>query len=477
MLRILAVLLFIGGLAGCDADKNIPPSKSTFDRTPDQGILAVVNAIPDAPQLTVNYFGSRGTRQSRPLGYGEGFAVATIISTYTMEIGYADANGASQTVLSLDGSDSIELREDDHFILVLTGSLAAPEIVRIDNREYLFGVVFENPADVTGDPEVHFAHFSPGEAPLDFFLSDAGTALADDTPAATLAFAESSSLRVVPAGTNYRLRITPQGDRDTILYDSGTFPIPTTTRRLHAVFTDFGPGGNRVRARFLASTLLDYPSDARPSELRVAHLVADVDAIDVYLGDTAGVPIRAGLGVNAVSPFDDEPPFSGELIVTPAGVTTPIVFQGQLSLLGGTSHTLLLGGLQTDPDDATRSRISAALVIEDIRPLSGLVPVRAFNGGGTAGTLSVHLLEPGQIFSASSAQFPALQLGSTNVATFPLGERDLVITSGSPASIVFGPERIELLADNYYLLGIADTAGGGPPFGVELVATPLTRTP
>ncbi|MBX3706377.1 MAG: DUF4397 domain-containing protein [Pseudomonadales bacterium] len=477
MLRFLAVLLMLGGLAACDGDKNVPPSKSTFDRTPDQGILAVVNAIPDAPNLIVNYAGSRGTRQSRALAYGEGFAVATIISTYTMEIGYFDAAGQPQTVLSLQGADSIELREDDHFILVLTGSLADPEIVRIDNREYLYGVVFQNPADVTGDPEVHFAHFASGEAPLDFFLTASGTALADATPVASLAFGQSTAVQAVTAGTDFRLRITPQGDRTTVLHDSGTFPIPAATRRLHVAFEDFGPGGDRVRARFLASQMANYPADTRPSELRVAQLIADVPAVDVYLVDTDDPPIRAGLGVNTISPFAEAAPFSGNVIVTPAGVTTPVLFQGQIALASGTSHTLLLGGLRTDPSDATRSRVSAGLVSEDIRPLDGLIPVRAYHGSGTTGALNVHLLEPGQTFSDTTAQFPGLQLGSTSVRVFPPGERDLVITSGSPAAVVFGPERIELVPDNLYLLAIADTAGGGTPFGVELVATPLTRTP
>ena len=286
---------------------------------------------------------------------------------------------------------------------------------------------------------------------------------------------ESSPLRITPAGTDYRLRITPQGDRSIVLHDSGTFSIGTTTRRLHAVFADFGPGANRVRARVLASVMTDYPNDTRPSELRVAHLIADVDAIDVHLTDPDGVPIRAGLGVNTVSLFDAEPPFSGNVIVTPAGVTTPVLFQGQGSLLPGASQTLLLGGLRTDPADATRSRVAASLVTEDIRPLAGLVPVRAFHGGGTAGVVSVHLLTPGETFSATSAQFSGLQLGDNGLRVFPPGERDLVVTGGSPAAILYGPERIELLADNLYLLVIADTVGGGPPFGVELVPTPLIR--
>jgi hypothetical protein len=475
MLRILGILAIVGALAACNADENVAPSKSTFDRTPDQGVLAVVHAIPDAPPLTINYFGSRGTRQTRTLTYGEGFQVATIISTYTMEIRYTDAEGANQIVLSLEGPTSIELREDDQFILALTGSLAEPEIVRIDNREYLYGVVFQNPADVTGDPEVHLAHLAAGEEPLDFFLTSADATLADVEPVASLEFGESSPLQVIQPGADYRLRITPRGNRASVLYDSGAFPVAATTRRLHAAFNDFGPGANRVRASFLAAAMTPYPNDARPLELRVANLVADVNAIDVYLTDTDGAPIRSGLGVNTISAFAPQAPFSGDLIVTPSGVTTPSVFEGPVSLLGGNSHTLLLGGLQTDPADAARSRVAAGLVREDIRPLDGLVPVRAFHGGGTAGTLNVHLLRPGEAFTATSAQFPGLQLGETGVRVFPPGERDLVVTSGSPAAIVYGPERVELLADSLYLLAVADTAGGGPPFSVELVPTPLTR--
>lgn len=73
--------------------------------------------------------------------------------------------------------------------------------------------------------EVQFVNAaSQTVGPLDIYLTAPATLLASESPDATLAFKANSPLLLVPVGT-YRIRVTPDGDPTTVLFDSGPVGI------------------------------------------------------------------------------------------------------------------------------------------------------------------------------------------------------------------------------------------------------------
>jgi hypothetical protein len=475
VLRALVLLMLVTGLAACDASKELPPDKSRFDRTPDQGILGVVNAIPDAPTLSVAYQGSRGSFGTREIAYGEGFAMATIIGLYQLQIGFVHPDGETVIIAEYRDGDRIDLAEDQQTHLVLTGTLNAPEVVRIDTREYLYGVVIDDPASFTAEPEIQIVHVAAGQPVLDFYLTaaDADLGVGANVPAATLALGESSPIRTVEAGEGYRLRVTPQGDPATLLYDSGPFPVPATTRRTYFAFEHFGPGDVPVRVRPMAAQMGIFPGEPLPHLLRVSNLVADLAAVDVFLGEPAGVPAYSDVAFSELTAYLEQPPDTYDVVLTRAGIPDDALLEQELILAPGTRATLFVSGLQSDPANDGNARIRGALVTDDLRAITGLAQLRALHGAASAPTLDVFVVAPGADLEEARPLFDNIQFTVTGLRLVVPGEYDLVVRNAADDTLLIGPERITLGANATHLLRMADSAGGGPPLTIDLTATPL----
>ncbi|MEZ5560000.1 MAG: DUF4397 domain-containing protein [Pseudomonadales bacterium] len=463
------------GLAACDAAKNDdtrgakPP-----DPTRDYGILGFVNAMPDAPPLLLVYRGTNGGGGTTQLSFGQAVQESTIVGGYLVQVSYVDANGDVVVVYENTSDDTLKLFADDETTVVLSGTLADPQAFLVENTEYLYGV--ELPSDpnlIDEPPEVQFINTVQGHGALDIYLTASAADLAAATPAATLDYQGISTLSVVTPGTDYRLRVTPSGDPATVLYDSGTFEIASTSRTLFAAFDYFGPGTDDVRVKILRGGIVVFPNEPIDHVVRATDVVADVAAVDVYLGDIAGAPDFAAVGFGTRSDYLAVPGGTYSVNVTPAGVPSEVLFNGSLAFAPGDASSLYFSGLQSDPANSDALNVKAVGFPEDNRPIPGFSQVQVVHGAATASTVNIYLLRPGETTDGQIPDFLQLQFGGSSNTAVGSGDYDVLVVNAADDTPLIGPDRVTLAEDTIYTLVLRDTAGGGAPLEYDLLTSPV----
>ncbi len=457
-------------LSGCDAKSNDEDrDDAEFDPTPDAGDLGFIHAIPDAPQVTVAYAGSNGGAEQFSLGFGEARRESVLVGGYNVQVTYEDPAGDAVTLVERFGDDNIKLFTDDETTLVLAGTLASPAIFEVSNTEYGYGE--RNRSGTPLDPQAQFLHTVSGRSTLDFYLTADAAGLAGETPV-SLAFGEASALQDIPAGSDYRIRVTPPGDAGNLLYDSGTTSFSADNRVLLAAFNYFGPGDAQLRVKRIQSFASTFPDEPYVSNYRVGQLVADVPAIDVYLGPATGIPEFSGQPFQTVSAYQSFVGGSFENNATVAGVPADVLFSGGITLSPGDAIVQYFAGLRSDPASGNGLNVVGPGAIEDYRPIPDYAQVRAVNGAAGSGPLNVFLLRPGETTASRPATFPLLDFGATQGTVVGSGDYDLVVRD-SDGNALIGPERITLVDTSRYSLLLTDTAGGGPPLEWVLDPSPI----
>lgn len=471
LLRPLLLLFLVGCGGGGDDDDEV--ESEVFDATPDGGILTFINAIPDSPSLQITFIASwDGSGGVVDLEFGQLLSQSGVASGYDVLVTYERPNGELVELFEFSqdlGDTDIEITERDERILLLSGTLNEPYVQIIENTEYRYGLPLpEEDETLTVDPEVIFIHSVPGYGPLDFYLTEAPIALSTVAPIATLSFLEAALPVSYEPRDDYRLRVTPIGEPDRVLFDSGEFPLRSNVRNSLVALSYFGPGDNDITVRTTNSL---FTAAELPSAIRVANLVADVAQFDLYFGDTAGTAVFPAVPFQTLTAYLELEADTVAMNVTPIGVDNEFVYQGTQSLGAGLTQTLYIAGLDEGVDD--EQTITGTLVLDDLRPIASEIRVRVVQGSASTGVLDVFLLGPGQVTADQVADYPALVLGASSVAAFDPGSYDVVIRDISNDTEVFGPERVTLTADNLYTLLISESAGGGVPLDVRLLASPV----
>ncbi len=479
LLRILSLLLALGlALSGCggggDDDDEFDVDTTVFDATPTGGILRFINAIPDSPQLFVEYVASwDGSAGLDQLNFTDGALHSPIASGFDVQVSYLKPNGELVVLFEFlqdEGDTDIEVAVEDDKTLVLSGSLDDPTYRLIELEEYRYGLELPEEDEVlTVDPEAVFVHALPGAEMLDFYLTESSVALSTVAPTVTLGYLDYSPALSVEPRDDYRIRVTPLGEPDTVLFDSGSFEFGSNTREIFTTVDYFGPGDNALQVVPLS---MSFDEGELPNALRVANLVADVPTVDIFFGDTADAPAFPAVGFQEITGFVEQEAQDVFVNVTPTGLDNRFVYQGDLVLPSGAAQTLYVTGL-LETDDGTAA-VAGTLVTEDVRPVASEILLRAVQGAASMTSLDVHILAPGQFSADVTATFPAMSLGNTSIGGFEPGDYDLVVVDSGNGTEVFGPERITLTSGNLYTLLVSESAGGGAPLDVALHETTVT---
>jgi hypothetical protein len=127
----------------------------------------------------------------------------------------------------------------------------------------------ETPPD--GNAALRVAHFSPNAPNVDVYVDD--TAVLEDVP-----FGAVSTYMTVPAGTR-RVRITPAGDAETIVFEGDVGVANEATYTVAAV-GEVGDGVDRPFAPLVLEDDVSEPDDGT-ARIRVIHASPDAPAVDV----------------------------------------------------------------------------------------------------------------------------------------------------------------------------------------------------
>ncbi len=231
--------------------------------------LRLVNTLPDSPTL---FAGLNGTTLTR-VSYGQSTVLQQLATgKYAINVQYLDPTGQTVTLIN---KEEINLTQNEQATVFIVGTLNDRHTHTLDDLV---------PTLTAGNAEVQVMQTVAGQSSLDIYLTDAAADLATSPKLTTLAYDQNSEPVAVPAGTNYRLRVTAAGST-TVLYDSGVFSVPELNRLVFVVVDYFGPAGNGFRVvQMNNQSVTLFPNEALPGALRIANMIADVPAVDLYVG-------------------------------------------------------------------------------------------------------------------------------------------------------------------------------------------------
>jgi hypothetical protein len=413
------------------------------------GQVRVVNVVADAPALNARV----GNGVIATVSYAQASRVIEVATgDYDVDFVYAAPDGDVVTVL--DNRD-LPIVGDRQTTAVAMGTLAQPSYLVIDES---------TPEVAAGDTEVHFLNGAMQAGSIDFYLTASDADIAALAPTASVNAGAVSDLSTLAAGNDYRLRVTPAGAKN-VLYDSGPFALDSAARRLFVLGPYFGPGGDGLRAVIVDSaSAATFEAEALPAAWRVANLVVDLPAIDVYAGAVAAPAALEALAEGTVSSAAIVAPATLDVTVTPAADPGTEVVSGSFVLGPGQSRTLVVAGVHGD------GSVTARGFPDLVRPIAGLAQVRVVHGSPASGNVDFHVLATGTTPTTTSADLAGVPLQGAGVVLLEPGTYDAFFTQTVAGAVVVraGPVAVTVEASGLYSIYLADAVGGGTPARVIL---------
>src|SRR5262245_25576789 len=302
VLGILQCILVACGGGGSD---NIPPT----DPIPRQGSLRVVNAIPDGGfidgYLSGSLFSHVSYADASPL-------VKTIVGRYTMTV-LAPTRGGPTDILVQN--EPVNLTQQDEVNLLMIGPFASAQLLRVNNIEIDFGVDLTQPSTFP-PPDYQIVHAATVTDTVDVYVTEQNVDINTVNPTATVSFGDVTPLVNLDPTVTYRLRVTTAGTK-TVLFDSGPYTQAKLGRAIYLLLDNFGPGCETLRvADVLATGLKSFPKQTLVGTMRVANMIPDSGAVDVYLGPTTNPPLFSNVAYGTVTGYVQVPPNSVTVNVT-----------------------------------------------------------------------------------------------------------------------------------------------------------------
>jgi len=443
--------LVLGALWGCGAGGQDNGVKVPLPR---QGLVRVVNVIPDSGDMT-SFLSSTLFNVNR---YGEASAlVPELVGQYVMNILLTPPSNVNTVLVD---NDPVNLTDQDEFSFFMIGPSASPQLVRVNNIDIAFDVDPSKPS-LYPPPDFQILHGATATAAADVYVTDALTDITAVAPTATVNFGDVTPLIQQNAAITYRLRVTPAGSK-TVLFDSGAFNVVNLKRSVYLLLDNYGPSGVELRvANVTAVSATNFPNQTLASTLRASNMIPDAPVVDIYLGDTTGVPLFTNVAYGTTTAYIPVANGAGTINITPPGTPGTIIATGAFTVVGGQALSLYASGL-----DATNTTTFGA-VTESQRSISGQAQFRFVSAAPSAVPIDVYVVTPGQSIADSAPILANAPLLASDTVNLTPGSYDIFITRAGTSVQLFGPERISVDAGNVYSAVLIDAPGGGSPLTIQ----------
>jgi hypothetical protein len=422
------------------------------DSTPTTDVR-VVHASSDAPAVNVRVNGD-------VVVSGADFKQAAVLKpdagVVSIEVDGLLPGGATATVIKADG---VSLRSDTNYDVIAVGKAGDDTIeplILSDTGE----------RDSADSVRLRVAHLSPDAqtaagGAVDVYVTAPGADLATAAPAVTFEFKGSAGPLEVPAG-DYQIRVTPTGDPNTVVYDSGTVPLPAGADLLVGAVDNTGANGGASPVSLIVlngSEVSEIYDADQGAGVRVVHASADAPNVDVFV-DGQATPLTD-------IPFGDVAPFAyldgyaslpaGESRIQVTAAGTGLGQNGDLAvidvtlpLVNGEGYTALAVG--------QLANIEALAEQDEVRSIATQASLRIIHASTAAGNVDIYLVPNTQNGIGNSdpalsnvpfkavTEYLAIADGTYNVYIAPTG-------TGTPAITA---EGVELSAGNVYTVVARD---------------------
>jgi len=177
--------------------------------------------------------------------------------------------------------------------------------------------------------------------------------------------------------------------------------------------------------------------------------------------DDFGAPAVAGLAFPEVTGYLELAPGDINVKVVPAGETTPVVIDADLTLEAATSYTVLAINALAD--------IEPRVLVDRIRPIATEAQLRIVHASALAGAVDLYLVAPGTDLESVDPNFTGVVLGGeTGYLSLAAGDYDVAVTPTGDKTAAIGPATISLEAGKIYTAAARDEVGGSLPLGLIL---------
>ncbi len=431
---LLGALLVV--VSGCGSDPGFTPEPAPA------GLLRIVNAIPDSPGFAVDYKNQR-------IGFvnfnnSTGFVQVLPDVSRDLIVSFAE----NRTLVELV-SAQIEIGVDHLYTVIITGTMASPQLLLIDEVP----PEFESGGTVSEVRIVHSSTTSP--ASIDFHLTESNAA--PGSPLVTVGVNETSEPLLVEASNTLKLRTFNPADGQ-LLWDSGEFALPISSRALYVQTDYFGPG--ETLSRMITVSALGaskFTNELLTGSVSFVNMIPDRSAIDIYLDDQLVVE---DLLFGDRGDYNLMDPGSYDIRITTANIDTEIIVEDTLIVENGEFESVIAVGI----GDATGFLTTR----DDFRRIATRANVAFSNVSPAAGEVDVYVLLPGETVDNNVPLIRRLSYPASEEQRIIEGNFNLAYTEPGTKNIIYGPERIDFSANGLYRIYLTDSLGGGEPLQIIL---------
>lgn len=440
----LSIALLAVALSACDSDNDptfvAPPPVATFD-------IQVLHASPDAPAVDILVNGSAAL-QNVDYKVGSG-RIELDEGTYTIAVEGILPGGNAAVIGPVD----LTFDADTIYSVVAVNDVANIEPVIVAQPRT---------AVAAGSARLNVLHAAAAAPQVDVYVTTPGADLAATAPVGSFAFKGTIGPAEVAAG-DYQVRVTPAGDPNTVVFDSGTITlndgddlfIAAVPNTLPATTVSGSPISLVVLTGAGSAEILNAGTTA---SLRAFHASPDAPAVDIVVNDDFAAPLVEDFAFAQVAGYVPVTPATYNIKVAAAN-TMNAVINADVTLDAGQFYDVLAVG--------PLASIAPLVLNDDPRIVNTHAKVRIVHASPTAQDVDIYVTAPGTDITTVAPTFSVIPFNaSTGYVSLPAGAYDVTVTPAGTTDPAIGPAAFTFENGDVVTVVAIDAPGGGAPLGV-----------
>ncbi len=313
--------------------------------------------------------------------------------------------------------------------------------------------------------------------PVDVYVTGPTDDILPMMPTGTFDFGENIGPVEVPAG-DYRIRVVLPADMTkTPVFDSGTVALPAGADFMIVAVqnTNVGAGApdqspislfataDSVGELEIVHTVANANVAATPTAFRAAHFSPNTDPVNVLIAD--GAITLNDVEYPQVSAFSEVDAGTYNVKIELVANPGAYAIDEDVTLVAGKRYSVYAA-------DYTAGLIADGLFVleDDFRSLATGAKVRIVHLAPGAGLVDLYVTPVGAGIVGATPAFAGVDFkDETGYVQLAGDDYDVTVTLAGTQTIAIGPLPITVADGGVYTALARDAAGGGAPFGVELL--------